>query len=225
MALPVSQMVAALVLLAVPAESIAQRSSLAVQDLPGREIGPLTMEELRVPYRQLPPPREIQLHDIITVLVDQKAQFGSEGEVERRKTALYDAVLNDWIELIGLKAIKPAPQSDGDPRVQGNLTQLYRASGEVETAEALRFEIAAQVVDIRPNGTLVLEAHRQVRNNNEIWEYSLNGVCRGEDIKPGNLLLSKDIAELNIYKRERGSVRDSYRRGWLTRWYDTFNPF
>ena len=37
-----------------------------------------------------------------------------------------DARLNDWIILKGLRAIKPAPQSDGDQRVQGNLQQLNR---------------------------------------------------------------------------------------------------
>ena len=76
-----------------------------------------------------------------------------------------------------------------------------------------------------PNGTLVLEARRDIQNGDEHWIASLSGVCRREDIQPGNTILSKDIAELKIDKREAGHIPDAYKRGWLTRWMDAFNPF
>ena len=125
----------------------------------------------------------------------------------------------------GLRAIKPAPQSDGDQRIQGNLTQLNRVTGQLDTAESLKFEIAATVSAVLPNGNIVLEAHRVIQNNNEQWMHSLSGVCRREDIGPNNIVLSKDIANLRVKKEELGQIRDSYKRGWLTKWWDQFGPF
>ena len=55
-----------------------------------------------------------------------------------------------------------------------------------------------------PNGNLVLEAHRTIRNNHEYWLHSLSGICRREDIGPGNIVLSKDIANLQIEKQSSG---------------------
>jgi flagellar L-ring protein precursor FlgH len=173
----------------------------------------------------LPPPKEVKVNDIITIRVDIGGRFSSDAQLQRRRTAQYDAVLDDWIVLEGLKAIKPAPQSDGDQRVQGNLNQLNRVTGQLDTTESLKFEIAATVAAILPNGNVVLEAHRTVRNNNEQWLHSLSGVCRREDIGPGNVVLSKDIANLHIEKRELGQIRDSYKRGWLSKWWDQFGPF
>jgi flagellar L-ring protein precursor FlgH len=73
---------------------------------------------------------------------------------------------------------------------------------------------------------VVLEAHRTLKNNEETWDYSLTGVCRHEDINPNtNTVLSRDIADLAIHKRERGQVREGYRRGWFTRFFDVINPF
>jgi flagellar L-ring protein FlgH len=187
-----------------------------------QQAGPAATSWYEVP---LPPPKEIKVHDIVTIRVDLGAQVISESEMQRRKNATYDALLNNWVVLNGLKSVKPAPQSDGDQRVQGNLNQLYRATGELETVESLKFEIAAKVAAILPNGNLVLEAHRQVINNDEVWMHSLTGVCRREDIGPGNMILSEDIADLEISKREHGHVRDSYKRGWFTLWLDRFNPF
>lgn len=173
----------------------------------------------------LPPPKEVRVNDIITIRVDLGQRVASEGEVQRRKTGRWDALLNDWVILSGLKAIKPAPQSDGDQRIQGNTNQLYRATGELETTESLKFEVGTTVQAILPNGNIVLEAHRKVRNNNELWLVSLSGICRREDIQPGNYVLSKDIANLSIDKKEQGAIRDSYRRGFVTRFLDTFSPF
>ncbi len=184
----------------------------------------LTLDRSSWIYTPLLPPREIRVHDIISIRVQEGATMTAEGEVQRRKNASYNAVLLDWLRLDGL-SLKPAAQADGDPTAKGQVDQLYRANNEVETKESLTFNIAAQVVDIRPNGNLVVEAHRMVRNNNEIWEYSLTGICRKEDVGPGNVVLSRDIADLLVDKNERGHVRDGYRRGWLVRLIDTFNPF
>lgn len=174
----------------------------------------------------LPPPKEVRVHDIITIRVDLGARVSSDVQFQRRRTAQYNAILNDWVRLEGLRAVKPAGQVDGDPSIQGNLNHLDRVTGDLETTEAIKFETAAEVTSILPNGNLVLEAHRTIRNNEELWMHSLTGVCRREDIGPGNLLLSKDILHLNVEKRETGHVRDSYKRGWFWRWYDTvLNPF
>ena len=172
-----------------------------------------------------PPAKEVKINDIITIRVDTGARLSETAQMQRRRTSQYDARLNDWIVLEGLRAIKPAPQSNGDERIQGNLNQLNRVTGQLDTAESLKFEIGATVAAVLPNGNIVLEAHRVIRNNNEQWMHSLSGVCRREDVGPNNVILSKDIANLQIEKRELGQIRDAYKRGWLTRWWDQFGPF
>jgi len=173
----------------------------------------------------VPPPKQVRINDIITIRVDTGARVSESAQVQRRRTGQYDARLNDWVILEGLRAIKPAPQSDGDQRIQGNLTQLNRVTGQLDTAESLKFEIAATVSAVLPNGNIVLEAHRVIQNNNEQWMHSLSGICRREDIGPNNIVLSKDIANLRVKKEELGQIRDAYKRGWLLKWWDQFGPF
>ncbi len=173
----------------------------------------------------LPPAKEAKVHDIITIRVDTGARLSESAQLQRRRTSQLDAVLNDWIVLEGLRAIRPAPQSEGNQRIQGNLNQLNRVTGQLDTAESLKFDIAATVSAVLPNGNIVLEAHRVIESNNEQWMHSLSGVCRREDIGPNNVVLSKDIANLRVKKAELGQIRDSYKRGWLTRWWDQFGPF
>jgi flagellar L-ring protein precursor FlgH len=173
----------------------------------------------------IPPPKQVRVNDIITIRVDTGARLSESAQLQRRRTGQYDARLNDWVILEGLRAIKPAPQSDGDQRIQANLTQLNRVTGQLDTAESLKFEIAATVSAVLPNGNIVLEAHRVIQNNNEQWMHSLSGICRREDVGPNNIVLSKDIANLRVKKEELGQIRDAYKRGWLLKWWDQFAPF
>ena len=72
---------------------------------------------------------------------------------------------------------------------------------ELQTKASLSFTIAATVVDIRPNGNLVVEAHQHVQDNEDIWDQSLSGLIRPQDVLPNNTVLSQNIAELMIDKK------------------------
>jgi flagellar L-ring protein FlgH len=178
-------------------------------------------------FRKLPPEseaRELQIHDIITVLVDYRASMTSEGDAEARKNSNINAVLAEWLAFDG-KDIFPAPQRRGSPAVSATLNSQYRTQSDMELRDAMTFRIAAEVVDIRPNGNLVIEARREIRNNEEVWMQSLTGVVRRQSIGPDRTVRSDEVAELRIDKRERGFINDSYSRGWFLRWYDRWKPF
>jgi flagellar L-ring protein precursor FlgH len=185
---------------------------------------PLTLANNSWFYLAVPPVREIQMNDLITVLVTESTQVLSEGNIQRRTQSNIDANLQNFVKFQHFD-LKPTAETDGDPRIRGTLNSQLRTTSQLETQDSVKFKIAARVVDIRPNGTLVLEAHKTLRNNNEIWEQSLTGIVRREDVLPNNTVMSEDIYELMIYKREDGQIRDSYRRGWLLKALDRYKPF
>lgn len=185
---------------------------------------PLTLHTGSWSYIETEAPRELRIHDIVTVVVNERSQVVSDAEMDRRKQSNINAVLEEWVELNGL-SLQAAPQRNGEPAIQGILNNQYRAQGNLEYRDAMKFYIAAEIVDIRPNGNLVLEAHRQVTWNREVWDSSLTGIIRPQDVKPDNTVMSEDIAELLINMRESGQVRDSYKRGWFMYFMDQIRPF
>jgi len=168
--------------------------------------------------------KQVRLHDLVTVVVSEQSVVTSEGEMDRKKKAQGSMTLEDWVLLRGLTLI-PDPQTAGDPKVSAKMDNKLRSEAELETRDAMKFRIACTVVDIRPNGNLVLEGHRTIKNNNETWEFALTGEIRADDVLPNNTVLSENVANLRIDKRESGHVRDGYRRGWMLRFLDTWQPF
>ena len=184
---------------------------------------PLTLEGQSWVYLKIEPPREVQLNDIVTVLVTEKSQVLTDAQLQRRTQSNADIRLQNWIKLDGIGIVDNT--ATAEPRARGQVNTQARTTTQLNSSEAMTFSIAARVVDIRPNGQLVLEAHDRIQKNEEIWEQSLSGVVRREDILPNNTVLSEKVNELRVEMRERGHVRDSIRRGWLFKLYDTVKPF
>lgn len=201
-----------------------QRSARSDQQVSARTSPDLGMAAASWTYMPPPPRRTYRLQEIVTIRVDELARVSAEGGAETRRNMFYEALLKDWVSLSDGK-LRPAQQGGGDPRVNGQSNQQFRADASFDSRESLAFSIAARVVDIQPNGNLVLEANKTMWINDNQFETSLTGICRAQDIAPDNVVLSRDLLDLNIRKNEKGQLRDGYKRGWLTRWIGELNPF
>ena len=134
-------------------------------------------------------------------------------------------MLSSWIRFDG-KSIKPAPQSDGDPRIAGTYNSQYRAESDVELRDTLTFEIAAEIIEIRPNGNLYIEGNSEHPEQRRTSGGSSSPAkCAARRSSPTAPSASESIVNLDIVKKEDGQVRDGYARGWFTKWYDKYKPF
>jgi|688.fasta_scaffold01849_5 flagellar L-ring protein precursor FlgH len=203
----------------------AQNSSLFQQPASMASNQMLDLDKASWTYVPPTPSRVLKKHDIISIRVDELARSLALGTASSRKNGVYDAVLQNWVTLNGLTDAQPTPQSLGDPRITGQTNQTLRANSDMETRELLTFNIAAEVIDIKPNGVVMLEARKSISLNDNTFETTLTGLCRSDDIGPDNVVLSRDLLDLNISKQDRGHVRDGYKRGWFTRWLAELNPF
>ena len=209
-------------------EAVAQDASLLLAQPAGPNVpASLNLANSSFMYRRLPPEaeqRELQINDIITVLVDYKSTMMSEGDVRSKKQNYFNGVIADWLDFDG-KNLMPAPMNNGDLRIAGRLDSQFKTESDVMARDALVFRIAASVVDIRPNGNLVLEGRSEVQHDDEVWEQSLTGVVRRQSIGPDRTVRSDDVAERRIRIRKKGFVKDGMERGWFAKWYACWKPF
>ena len=104
---------------------------------------PLKLADHSWIYQAPNEPVPMRINDILTIIVDEKSQVISEGEVDRKKKAKLEAILKDWV-LLKNWTMYPDPQSDGDPKVFGQWDNKYKAEAELETRDAMKFRIACR---------------------------------------------------------------------------------
>ena len=77
--------------------------------------------------------------------------------------------------------------------------------------------ITARVVEVLPNGDLVLEGIREVDINGDRQIIVLTGIVRAADIGPGNVVPSTAVGQMRIRYFGRGLIKDNLKPGWLVR--------
>ena len=176
-------------------------------------------------WMHIDPPRirQIMVHDIITIIVDEKSEVTLRSGFDRQRTSNLKAELKEFMR-IGKRG-NLATAAPNQPTIDANLTGRSTNSGRATTQEGIRYRIAATVVDVLPNGTVVLEARKSIRTDHDIWQFSLTGLIRSADVRRDNTALSENIANLDIIKKRDGKVFDSVKRPWGVRLYDLFFPF
>jgi flagellar L-ring protein precursor FlgH len=68
------------------------------------------------------------------------------------------------------------------------------------------------VIEVLPNGILVIEAARQVEFSQQTQTIILRGLVRPEDISQQNQVLSTAISSLELEVRGKGIINDYTRR-------------
>ena len=163
------------------------------------------------------------LHDIVTILVDEKAELLVQSRFNRQRNATFKAELREFLRIDDdFNLTTAAPDS---PTIDANLRARLQSDGSTTDREGIRYRIAATVVGVLPNGNVVLEARKTIRSNDGLWEYTLTGTISSRDIKRDYTAVSENVANLQIEKSQKGKIADSTQRPWGMWLYDKLAPF
>jgi flagellar L-ring protein precursor FlgH len=200
------------------------RASLAAQSDPGR--APLSsVSFFTVPE---PEPRTLKKHDLVTIIVREDSQFTSDGSTDFKKEATYDAAIDEFININKLLTelqLVGGGVTDPTPSISMSGTRDFKGEGTVDRRDTFTMRVTAEVVDVKPNGTLVLQARQRIVTDEEEQEFVLSGICRAEDVSADNTVLSTQLFDKELKKSHKGAVRQATRRGWLSKLLDVVNPF
>ncbi len=101
----------------------------------------------------------------------------------------------------------------------------FEGDGSTSREDSLTGTIAAQVVEVLPNGDLRIQGKRRVKVNSETQTMTIKGIVRRIDLDTQNTVLSSAVANADISYTGLGVVDDVQRPGWVTRVFNWLTPF
>jgi flagellar L-ring protein FlgH len=99
-----------------------------------------------------------------------------------------------------------------NPLLSANSNTTLKGSGQTSNSSSMRTTLAGQVVAVLPNGSLVIEARRDVLMNNERQVLALRGLVRPVDVASDNSVVSTQLANLEIEVKGKGIISDATHR-------------
>ncbi|WP_407351598.1 flagellar basal body L-ring protein FlgH [Luteimonas sp. R10] len=97
----------------------------------------------------------------------------------------------------------------------------FDGTGRSAQSNKLQGQLTVTVVDVLPNGNLVVEGQKDMRLNQGDELVQIQGIVRPADIGPDNTVPSGRVADARIAYGGRGAIAQSNSMGWLSRFFNS----
>ena len=173
--------------------------------------------------------RAYSVGDLITIDVAESSSLAaSQNSVRNRQLEVQNAVTQFLYANSNL-----GTHNGGLPGTQIETQSSNQGGGSIANTQELKGRGSVIVIDVLPNGVLVLEGARMVTFSGESYYAVLKGMVRQEDIGFGfkdglryrNIVSSQYIADAQIEFVSKGSLNDAQKESWYQKLSSAINPF
>jgi flagellar L-ring protein precursor FlgH len=160
-----------------------------------------------------------RLHDPIAIVISESLTASTDGTVKNSRasnaSSQVSALLGKFNGGNALNNLLNQSSSSG-----------LNAQGQSVTDSSLSTTLGGEVIDVLPNGMLVIQAVRQVSFSQQTQLIRLRGLVRPDDVSAQNQVLSTTITDLELEVVGKGIINDyTYRQNPLVRFLEKILVF
>ena len=167
-----------------------------------------------------------RINDVVTI---QIAEISNASQQVSTKTSRETNILASIVKFLGsplsfgLKTFwgKDKPFS---PEIESSAKSSHSGSGAISGSGKLIASIGAKVIEVMPNGNLLVEGRKEVTVEREKRLIIMSGIVRPADIEFDNTVSSDKVADARIEYVGKGVISDKQGPGIFHRFFDWVYP-
>jgi len=202
--------------------------SVANQSLRSQDRDPHLFYDMSIFAVDEARPRIFRPHDLVQIIVQERSDVSASQELETSKEYELDGRISSFpkLSLADIAQLQlMAGRTTNLPVVGIDLEREFAGEGEYSSENNFSTRITAEVMEVLPNGNIVVEARTSVRSDDEVSTIMVTGICRGEDVTAANTVLSNQIHDLRVEKRNEGRLPEASKKGLITQFFDLLFAF
>lgn len=153
--------------------------------------------------------------DTITVRITEQISASQSSTSKIDKQGSIDAGITA-LPGIGLNAAKATAQA--------STSNTFDGKGSTQNSNNFSGTITATVIEVLPNGHLVIAGEKQIGVNRNVDVLRFSGQIDPRAIQAGNTVNSTAIANVRLEHRGRGAQADANEIGWVQRFFLSVLP-
>ena len=159
------------------------------------------------------------LGDIVTVqIVESLAASQVSKSTVNRNSSIDSSVTTPPIPSIlgpDLRNLEMSAKTNND----------FSGKGGTEAANTFSGSISTTVIEVLPNGNLVVAGEKQIGVNQNVDVMRFTGTVNPRMLQPNNVISSLQVANVRVESKRRGAQGEAQTVGWLSRFFLSFHPF
>jgi len=156
--------------------------------------------------------------DVVTVIVQESQSVKNRSTLNLKKDTETKA------EISKLKLPNDI-KLDTTLGAGGDSSRKLDGEGRFEMDNSIETYVACLVIEVLPNGNLVIEGSRTNDVARDKQKIRVSGIVRPRDVSSENRIYSNQLADAKIHVETSGSITSSTTRGWLGKITDLIWPF
>jgi len=175
------------------------------------------------------------VNDILTVNIVESTDVSSDASTQLSSSGSTDSGITDFFGAplsFGLENMWGSEQIDGvtvdgifNPSIAAEGENKFNGSGSTARKHKFLTTLSARVINVFPNGNMLIKGNREITVNRERQKIFLVGLVRPEDVSAQNVVLSTAIADAKISVTGKGVVSEEQTPGFGSRMYEWLWPF
>jgi flagellar L-ring protein precursor FlgH len=109
--------------------------------------------------------------------------------------------------------------------IGASTNNAFSGKGGTESANTFAGSITATVIEVMPNGHLVVSGEKQIGVNQNVDVLRFSGTVDPRLVQPGSIVSSTQVANVRVESRGRGAQGEAQTVGWISRFFLSFQPF
>jgi len=208
------------------AQSLLRRPPEPVVNAAGEPDPKAALRGYSLTLVESPKPRTYALHDKVTIIISELSKQTATSKLDTKKDVKIKAGLKQLPSVSQLLELI-AETDEGSPLTGVDLSAnpKFKGDGKYERSDRFTDRITATIIDVKPNGVLVLEAKRTIAKDEEVQSLVLAGECRREDVTDSNTVLSSQLADMTLIVKNEGEIKAAATKGLLTRVFESVFNF
>ncbi|MDP1929039.1 MAG: flagellar basal body L-ring protein FlgH [Thiobacillus sp.] len=154
--------------------------------------------------------------DTLTIVINEKTQAGKKGSSSGSKTGAIDSSIST---VVGL----PLKMFQG-LGVTADSSNQYDDDSAVNSSNTFNGSVTVTVVEVLPNGNLVVAGEKQIALDKGTEYIRLSGVVQPDSIQAGNTVSSTKVADARIEYRTTANFDKAEMMSWMARFFLSFVP-
>ena len=165
------------------------------------------------------------LGDILTVVIEINDEASISNNSARSRGGSESMDVTALLGLDSLVSDILPNNATLNPAIGTNSSSSSEGDGSTNRNEEITLRVAATVVDVLPNGHLIIQGSQESRVNFELRDLQMKGIVRPEDISRRNTISYDKIAEARIVYGGRGHITDMQQPRYGQQIIDLVVPF
>lgn len=96
-------------------------------------------------------------------------------------------------------------------------SDTFKGDGSTSNSTSFTGQIAVSVINVLPNGHLVVAGERSTAMNGDVKTLRFSGIVDPRDLRPENIVGSADVINARLEVAGRGDTSEAGQRSWLQR--------